>query len=81
MINPPEFVFANVHGELQVKMTRRSKRGLFIPFNSVQNLVHIINNAQGEGKFDHKGKNFDNVAEMVADDWADSDDYGFGLFD
>ena len=41
--NPPEFVFANIHGELQVKLTKKTKDGtMFYTFNSLQRLYEIL---------------------------------------
>ena len=44
--NPPEFVFANVHGGLLVKMTKKTKKGMFFKFESTQELYEIIHRCQ-----------------------------------
>ena len=36
--NPPEFVMADVHGNLLCKLKNRSKRGLFLKFSSLEDL-------------------------------------------
>ena len=44
--NPPEFVFANVHGDLQVKLANATTDGvMFYSFNSIQQLFEIMNKA------------------------------------
>ena len=44
--NPPQFVFANVHGDLQVKLVKETADGtMFYSFNSIQKLFEIINKA------------------------------------
>ena len=44
--NPPEFVFANVHGNIQVKMKNETRQGLFFTIRSVQHLTEVIERAQ-----------------------------------
>ena len=76
--NPPEFVFANMHGDIQVKMNQKSPDGLFVSFNSVEQLSRIVNKANMRKE---SFKVFD-VDRSWADDAHDnSDDMGFGLFD
>jgi hypothetical protein len=48
MDNPPEFVFANIHGDIQVKFSRDTKKGMFVNFYSVQELACVIAHAQFE---------------------------------
>ena len=43
--NPPEFVFANVLGQIQVKMKKKCKDGLFITIRSVAHLTQVIQKA------------------------------------
>ena len=40
--NPPHFVLPDVHGNLMVKMTKKTEDGLFIHFNSLESLAYII---------------------------------------
>ena len=40
--NPPEFVFADVHGNLLVKMSERTEKGLFFKFKTTQELNEIL---------------------------------------
>ena len=44
--NPPEFVMADVWGNLLLKMKNRSSRGLFIPFMRASDLPSLILEAQ-----------------------------------
>ena len=46
MINPPDFVFANVHGNIMLKMAKRSKRGMFFEVKSITHLALLVQNAQ-----------------------------------
>ena len=80
MTNRPEFVFANIHGELQVKFQKNysKKRGMFISFNSIQDLSCIIANAQhpDQDRLTHAARaEYDDGVESNSDD-----DMGFGLF-
>ena len=49
--NPPEFVFANVHGDLQVKMAKETDGSMFHSFNSMQKLFEIINKSDNQSAF------------------------------
>ena len=50
--NPPEFVFANVHGDLQVKLKKETSDGtMFYQFNSMQKLYEILNKADDQAAF------------------------------
>ena len=66
MSNPPEFVLANMHGDIQVKFQKKSSRGLFVTFNSLQGFYRVVANAQAED------------AQKVYDEdfskWSDKDD-------
>ena len=42
LVNPPEFVFANLHGQLLVKMKNRMKFGNFLRFDSIDELHNKI---------------------------------------
>ena len=46
MNNPPHFVFANIHGELQVKFKNTTRRGMFVSFSSIKELYSAISDAQ-----------------------------------
>ena len=70
MTNPPDFVFANVHGELQVKMQKRVKKGMFFSFSSIMQLSSVISNAQLEVPTISKNRNYANLEALVAEDWA-----------
>ena len=71
--NPPDFVFANIHGELQVKMTNRVHKGMFFSFSTLDQLSGVIANAQLEVPATSNNKQYDNLEAMVADDWAFED--------
>ena len=50
--NPPEFVFANIHGDLQVKLARETNEGsMFYSFNTIQKLYEILNKADKQTAF------------------------------
>ena len=41
--NPPEFVFANIHGDLQIKSAKNTaENNMFYTFNSLQSLFEIV---------------------------------------
>ncbi len=46
MYNPPEFVYANVHGDILMKMSIPTKKGLFIKINSIEQMSLAICEAQ-----------------------------------
>ena len=75
MSNAPEFVFANIHGELQVKFKKETSKGMFITLNSVKDLGLAITNAQRE-----------DIDKAIHEDYAafdssdDDDDMGFNQF-
>ena len=80
--NPPDFVCANIHGNIQVKMKRKCKDGLFFSFNNIDQLTRIISKAN-LGKESFRIFDIDNSwadDRDVASDSSD-DDVGFGLFD
>ena len=70
MTNPPDFVFANVHGDLQVKMKKRVRKGMFFSFSSIEQLSMIISNAQMEGPIEHNNRRYKNINSMIKHDWA-----------
>ena len=73
--NPPEYVFANIHGEIQVKFKEESKKGsMFVTLNSVKDLALAITNAQHED-IDHLIH-----VDYAAYDSSSDDDMGFGQF-
>ena len=45
--NPPQFILPDVHGNLMVKMQKKTKEGLFIHFDSITELNKIIANNNG----------------------------------
>ena len=70
MTNPPDFVFANVHGDLQVKMKKRVRKGMFFSFSSIEQLSMIILKAQMDGPVECNNKRYKNINSMIKDDWA-----------
>ena len=40
--NPPEFVYANLHGNLLVKMKKKMKFGYFLRFDTIEDLHNQI---------------------------------------
>jgi hypothetical protein len=88
--NPPEFVFANIHGQIQVKMSEKckmsekGKEGLFVTINSVDHLTRVIGNANMLGEsfqiFD-KDNSWADATGKRGNSNDDGDyDMGFGLF-
>ena len=78
MSNPPYFVLANIHGEIQVKFKEESKKGLFVTFNSIKELSTVIASAQHEDTDLLIDNDF---AVYDASDPDSEDDMGFGQFD
>ena len=77
--NPPEFVFANIHGNVQVKMKKQTKEGLFINIKSVEHLSQVIARAQDSKervRYHHEKEQW---ADGVSEEGSD-DDMGFSLF-
>ena len=76
--NPPDFVFANVHGVIQLKMKNRTKDGLFITVKDISHFSQILAKASMNSKtfaaYDGS-KGFDDENEVS------EDDMGFGNFD
>ena len=73
--NPPEFVFANVHGVIQVKMKNRSKEGLFITIKDISHFSQIL------AKASMNRKTFEAYDGSKGFDEVSDDDMGFGNFD
>ena len=75
MYNPPDFVYADLHGNIKIKMKYRTKTGMFFDVNCMQNIASVIQNAQ---VIDHNEPNFDK--EYVPFDlnynsgWSDYED-------
>ena len=64
--NPPDFVMADMHGNLQVKMKKETKHGLFFRFESPDQLCSLISKCNASEEADVR---FDeNRAVEVADD-------------
>ena len=78
MSNPPDFVLANIHGEIQVKFKEESKKGLFVTFNSIKELSTVIASAQHEDIDLIIDNDF---AAYDVSDLDSEDDMGFGQFD
>ena len=86
-INPVEFVFANVHGEIQAKLKNKFRGNCFISFNSIQDLARKVQDAQVEKD---READYDKTSSWADPDLHqkpevpsqndDDDDMGFGLF-
>ena len=61
--NPVEFVFANIHGETQVKLKNKFRGNNFVTFRSVSQLISTLNQVQS---VKHSEEKFDEFAS-----WAD----------
>ena len=42
MINPPLAIFANVHGDIQIKFSKKTKYGQYVSINSLEELSRIL---------------------------------------
>ena len=74
--NMPHFVFANVHGDIQVKFQQNvGKKGMFFGFDTVEELSCIIANAQciEQSRLTHN-------EQAAFDDDNSDDEMGFHLF-
>ena len=86
MINPPEFVFANIHGEIQVKLKKKYRHGDLVTFHTIKQLVSILYEAQKvketdlayENLYERFHENPQEVSLVAAA--QDSDDMGFDLY-
>ena len=80
MSNPPEFVLANIHGDIQVKFQKDvKKKGMFFSFDTTEELSCLIANAQHENQ--ERLTNFHRAAyDERSEDSNSDDDMGFGLF-
>ena len=48
--NPPEFVYADMHGNLFVKMSNEANRRMFFKFSSIVELCSLIEKHNQEGR-------------------------------
>ena len=71
MENPPDFVYADVHGNLKLKMSKKTKKGFFFNFNSIEQLRFLI---------DVNQEYLDRPPVKDRANEADDDDMGFGAF-
>ncbi len=65
--NPPDFVFADVHGNIKVKMKERPKRGMIFEITSLNRLGWIIQTAQ---ELEHQNQNLDNDFVRYDEDYT-----------
>ena len=90
IVNPVEFVFANIHGDIQAKMKTDVRGSPFITFNSIQDLGRKLQEAQ---VIVQANSAFDKISSwQYISSWADTrskpkdpksgdeDDMGFGNF-
>ena len=40
--NPPEFIYSNIHGEIVVKFKKETRRGMFVTFETLEQLHSIL---------------------------------------
>ena len=81
MVNPVQFVFANIHGEIQAKMQKKYGGSPFITFNSVD-LASQLKDAQvvkeTDRVFDEFFTRFDNdSSHPLCAETVDDDNLGF----
>ena len=91
IVNPIEFVFANIHGDIQAKMKTKVRGSPFITFNSIQDLHRKFQDAQAieqtDTAFDIIASRIDRAEQMRKEDEqqvrpqsGDEDDMGFDIF-
>ena len=56
LYNPPDFAYADVHGNIKIKMKHRTKNGMFFDVSCIQDVAAVIQNAQN---IDHRDPKFD----------------------
>ena len=80
--NPVDFVFANIHGETQVKFKNKFRGSLFATFRNIKDLIYILNQAQAVKETDRKFAEFSGWADDDhLSDSGSEDDMGFDRFD
>ena len=62
--NPVEFVFANIHGETQVKLKNKFRGSNFVTFRSVTQLISSLNQVQSVKRTDEKFHEFASWADQ-----------------
>ena len=86
VVNPVEYVFANIHGEIQAKMKKKFRGSPFISFNSLKELTSRLQEAQIVKKtndvFDEASSRYDTLPgslnQFPAEETEnDNDDMGF----
>ena len=80
MVNPVQFVFANIHGEIQAKMQKKYRGNPFISFNSIQDLASKLMDAQvvveTDRVFDEFSARFDTDPSPHCAEFVDNDEMG-----
>ena len=85
MVNPVQYVFANIHGEIQAKMQKNYRGSPFISFNSIQDLASRLKDAQvvreTDRAFDEMSARYDTDSNIQTRphnaEVDDNDDMGF----
>lgn len=80
--NPAEFVFANIHGETQVKLKHKFRGNEFFTFRSIGQLISTLNQAQSVKQTEEKYHEFASWADQTEsnpqiDENDSEDDMGF----
>ena len=86
-VNPVEYVFANIHGEIQAKMKKKFRGSPFISFNSLKELTWRLQEAQAvkeandvfheaSSRYDIHSRTFNQSPVGETEDT--NDDMGFG---
>ena len=55
--NPPEYVFSNIHGEITLKFKKETKRGMFVTFDTLEQLQFILH--MSETNLEEKNDSWD----------------------
>ena len=78
LYNPPDFAYADVHGNIKIKMKHRTKNGMFFDVNSLRDVAAVIQKAQTidqrDAKYDKEYVPYDSNYKSGWSDFEDSCD-------
>ncbi len=73
-VNPPESIFADIHGDIQVKFAKKTNKGMFVKIRSLEHLAFVLETSESCAKdIDYDGEPFDV--------WGYDDLFGFKPLD
>ena len=73
-INPPDFVFADINGDIMLKMKKKMKSGMFIKIRNITHLCQVLTQSQMK---ENSYEEYDRVtswADVSREDLADDGD-------